>query len=336
MSNSLSKFTRRHKVVKSIQFELIPQGKTRETMEQMKFDETDENFRTLAGAAAPYIDDAVRSIVNHALLKLDYDFSEEEIEADGLTKAIDKQTALSAKEMYGIKVSEINSAKFVNDILPAHIEKMDIPAEEKAEALLTVNTLKGKTAFVAPFLTTRITAITNWMPKRILENMAIYEKNRAIFDKLFASELADDIRALGASDYNQRASYVRFLSQDGIDAYNRIINGTITEKGIETKGVRMLINEYNLRNKDASLPLPKELYKQILMPSPAAFTIGTVQSDEELTEIVTKANAVTANTARNIVDAIKTARSEDLVVPYNKLHTLSHLITGDHSTVPVE
>ena len=337
MANAFTNFTRRNKVVKSIQFELIPEGNTRETMKFLKFEEKDAKLRELADLASPYIDDTVRTIVNHALSRVVFDFSQEEIDKSALERTIEKELSSSAKELFGITVANINSAKFISDVLPAHIETMELSAEEKAEALLIVQNLKGKTEFVSSFLITRITALTTWMPQRVIENMEIYRKNVTVFKKLFDSELGEVLKGtLDTEGFDELETYGNFLSQDGIDAYNRIINGVVVENGIETKGVRMMVNEYNLKNKNASLPMPKELYKQILMPAEASFTIATIQSDEELRELVAEANEVIKEASKEVIDVIKTAKASDMVVSYNQLHNLSHIVAENHDTLPAK
>ena len=85
-----NKYTRRNKVVKSIQFELIPEGRTKETMEQLKFEEKDASFREIADNLVPYIDGVIRTIVNHALSNFTYDFTNLENKAD-LEKSLEKQ-----------------------------------------------------------------------------------------------------------------------------------------------------------------------------------------------------------------------------------------------------
>ena len=169
-----NKYTRRNKVVKSIQFELIPEGRTKETMEQLKFEEKDASFREIADNLVPYIDGVIRTIANHALSNFTYDFTSLENKAD-LEKSLEKQLTSSADELFGIKIKDINSAKFINEVLPNYIETQNFSKEEREDALRLVEAAKGKTAFISPFLITRITALTTWLPARVLENLEIYK-----------------------------------------------------------------------------------------------------------------------------------------------------------------
>lgn len=337
---TLEDLTRQNKVTKSLQLEIIPEGKTGETIENKGFLDTDAMHRDLVSKISPYVDSAIRKVSNTALSDMSIDFSvdaeEEEITAK-IKSAANKALLKAVKDLFGLSLKQINSAKFLHDALPEHIAEMDLAADEKAAALDLAESIKGKTEIITSFLITRITALEVWMPERVAENWHTYKKNINIFEKLIKSDIGADLLRDHpcVSGFVDAKNYNNYLSQNGINEYNLAINGLVTVDGIKKKGIRQLVNEYNQKNKgNNSLPMPKELYKQILEPTEKAFSIRTISTDEELKEVTFDAKKLADEATKDIMDALKDLTGDDLAVRYNKLHALSHLVTGNHKTIP--
>ncbi len=344
--NNFNQFTKLNPIVKAIQFELIPEGRTSETLEEIKADEYDQYLVELREKAAPHVDSIIRSIANRALKNVEYDFTALG-EADStskeysalikdLTKVTLKAIESSCKEILGLGSAKIKSAEFVESI-PDTLMKLNLAGTEDTEVITELFAeLKGKTPIMESFLTSRITAITTWLTDRVIENFEIYKKNVPIIQRILESPISDEIIANwpAAAYMADIKMYSNAMSQDGIDAYNDILNGIVTEKGIDAKGIIMLVNEYNNDKSHKSLPTPKKLNKQILMPKAKAFTIETLDNDEDVASLIKEATEIAIPTSEALKEAIDTLSTDDVVVKYNNLHTLSHFIYDNHGKIP--
>ena len=159
--------------------------------------------------------------------------------------------------------------------------------KNKKEIEAVIESLNGNLALFQQLAVTRTTALTTWLSQRVLENYDRYVSNIDVMKTALKSETRDEILetwpdAEGFTDFNRY--WTDCPTQDGIDTYNEVMNGISDENGIVKKGVKLIANEYNMRNKNGkkSLPMPKELYKQILMPTKSAYPFSAIDNDQEL------------------------------------------------------
>jgi len=333
---NLKELTKRNKVVKSCTFELVPQGATSKTIEQSKFLNTDADWKQLISEIAPYIDAFIRNIVSCALSRVELDCSKDEMDEVKLASEINLAINSALNEKYGIYVKQIKSAKFINSVLPDFVDTLDLDENESIAVHNVLEELRGKTELVNEFLTSRVTALNTSVARRVCENFERYQENVKVFEKLQASSLWDTIVALypNAGDFANVDSYNECITQEQIDTYNDMINGISDENGIIVKGIRGLINEYRMLEKNEKLPSPKELYKQILIPGKKAFSIICIDNDDELYDVISEASEHAVAAGKRFCDLIDNASAYDIVVQYKNLHTISHIVTGEHRTIP--
>ncbi len=332
----IKRFLKKAPINKSVQFELIPVGETAQTIKNLEMEEYDSKARELVDETAPTIDAIIKLVTNEALSQVDCDFAsiiDKRSEADlrkTVTKKVSSAIDNACKRITGVAASKINSAEFISAI-PETANKYNIAYN--ADAFEKTN---GKLAVFKSFLESRKTVMSTWLIDRIFENHRIYRANADIYKKLLESPLAEDITDLypQVEYYTDIAQYTKILSQDSIDAYNKALSGTSNENGVETKGIIMLITEYNHRKGVRALPVPKKLHKQILAAETKAFQIKTINNDNEAKSYIAEATESAIKASEDIKDIIENADKDDVVVKYNNLHSLSFYAYGDHSLIP--
>ncbi len=366
MSNYLKNFTKKSSITKALQLELIPQGNTAKTIQEKNFEGFDSDIKDLTTELSPYVDAYIKDLSNKTLKAVNIDFealkaaeekAKEEKDKENkkknsktkenkkkdektdskliITKTILSVLKDSVKDTLG-NINNINSKEFIQTHLPAFIAEIDISKEEKEYAQNLIDEIDGKTDVIRPFFITRITALTNWMPKRVLENYEKYLSNISIYEKLLNSDLKDTILQQWpeVEKYVKLGYYTNILSQPDIDAYNKVISGIVTQDKMEKKGIQVLVKEYNDANPDHTLPRPKPLYKQILMPKEKAFSIQTITADDEAMDTIEQAKQENSPAAGNLLALLDSARASDIVVEYNNLHVVSHIVFEDHNIIP--
>ncbi len=332
---NFTEFTKRSKITKTIGFELKPVQRTKEFQELFNDFEMDAQVSENVIAMMPIIDKCVIEIMSKALENIDFDFKsfDPECSKDELEKVyseLTKNVTPIFNEMmhraysennadYGINSME--SAAFVQGVLSMYTDNTDL-----------IQSFKGSNDRLSSLLVSRINALTINMPKRVLENLEKYKKNIKTLTKLVNSEISKEIydeypkidKLLDVENYKD------YITPVGIDEYNAIMNGITTEDIIIKKGLIQLVNENNLTNK-TKLPLPEELFKQILFPKTKAFTIEKIISDKEAFDLIKNTSEQIINAGNELVSRFKELNATDIVVRYRNLGSLSHEILGDHS-----
>ncbi len=348
-----SDYVKRNHITKAIQAELIPQGATEQTIKDKGDRKYDEALYAALERLKPVIDSYIRHIASDALSAIDYDFcpmhrayndkdkkawaKEEKTLTKMILKAVDD--ALPK----GFKCSQINSAAFLQGTLSEYVLHATVPELKKDEALKDIEETKGCLALFSKFLTTRITALTVWMPERVIENFKIYCGNipriEAILDEAedIACEFLDELNLMKTAQY-----YTKVLSQKDIDGYNLVIAGKITENGTEAKGLNSLINEFNINVKNQKLDKPylrkiNQLYKQALFPSEKQFVINNIKTDDEVRKVISSAWEQFDKSANKILDlfqaTLEATNGNGVYIKGNRLHLLSHALLGEHNTI---
>lgn len=348
-----NEYTKRNHITKAIQMELLPQGATEQTIKDKGDREFDNQIYAARERLKPVIDSYIKHIISNALSNFDYDFSamyqaykekdkklwakEEKAITKELQKAVDN--ALPK----GIKCSQINSSAFLQDALKEYVLHATDTELKKDEALKDIEETKGCLSLFSKFLVTRITALTVWMPDRVIENFKIYCSNIPKIESVLseakdiAAEYNDELTLIKTAQY-----YTKVLSQNDIDGYNILIAGKSTENGTEKKGLNALINEYNTDVKNQKLDKPflrkmNQLYKQALFPSEKQFTIQTIKNDDEARAIILDTWEAFEKASMKMQDILKetleATNGDGIYIKGNRLHLLSHALFGDHKII---
>ncbi len=335
----LNRFTKRYSLTRSLQFSLKPVEQTARFQEENRDFEFDEEVIKNVYALTPTIDKAVIDIMSKGLAGIDYDFasfdpdcSKKELEgvyaklaepakkvfSDMMVEA--KKDDKKQKESYAIKV--MRSADFVQKVLPNYTDDIEL-----------ISSFVGCNDRLVPILISREVALTDSMPKRILENLDRYKSNIKALDKILASEISQEVLELypGLAELTDIDNYKNYITPAGIEAYNEIMNGVVSKDRVEKKGLIMLIKEHNDTD-SPKLPAPKALYKQVLFPRNKAFTVEAVSSDEQALNLITDYAPVVKEAGKAILDAMDD--TDGIVVKYNALGSLSHLLFSDYRIIP--
>lgn len=320
-------FTKRASIIKSYGVEIEPTPETQDTITRLCLEEYDEINQQQLTEAMPYFDMIFKKIINTGLDMIEIDF-EKKVELDKISKAVSKTMSKACMEVLGISPSKIKNEEFIKKIAPEALKTCCPDYDTGAKKILN---LKGKTAIAASYFTSRITALETWVPERIVENFERYCENMTVIKKLLDSPIGDDILSLWPEAANITEGGEKFysdhLSQSGIDAYNTIINGIFSKHGIEKKGIKLLVNEYNNQT-GKKLPEPKELYSQILMPKKKSFSITRAETDLDALTMLNEAFAASKEAGLAIINAIDNANADDVVCAYKNLGHISHTVTG--------
>ncbi len=351
----LKEFTKRQQIVKSIELALIPQGRTRQTIADEQMLEYDEAIRENTEKLRPAINAWCIDLLDKGISAGEYD----DALFDRLYEADDKDFKVIGEEFSAAlnktltkalpegmsTLSKINSGDFIRTILPEYVKNTKNNTFDKGEAMLTLEALKNGHAVLAKFLINRLTALTVNVPKRELENFKRYSVNIPKLNRILESD-APEIKDFidenpEVRDFASPKGFELCMSQAGIDGYNRLIKGVVGEKGIISKGLNMLSNEINAKNRQNKgfngpyLPKLDDLYKLPLMPAEKAYMVTAIENDEGVTEILDEVMEPTNKARKSLLALLKNKKtSEGVIVSGAKLHTLSHLLYKDHNRMP--
>ena len=349
----IEEYTKLSPITKTIQFELKPVGNTRNTIRTMKHLETDAKFREQAAAAQPYIDEYIKHIADESLTNVSCSNACALITmAENLVKEGEKPTKDQKKKIRDAKTQAeklVQKAvqESVKAALPGGAKLKDLASEKFIHTYIhdfsmsdpycnsIFDELKGKTALLSKFLTSRITALDTWMPDRVIENMHIYLDNAKKLETIMGSPVSGEV-LISHPDieiYQMGAAYDQCLRQGGIDAYNRMISGEMDGEIMLMKGVNSIVNEYNhsIRGQKNvhSLPRLKKLNKQILFPGTKLFTVPFVSNDDEARAVIADAHAAFEYVSE-LSEALRETSTQDIFISGKQVHRLSHLLYGDH------
>ena len=162
---------------------------------------------------------------------------------------------------------------------------------------------------------------------RIMENMEIYWKNQLILEETKKEHGELYVQILDSID---KMDIDMCVTQYGIDTYNYLLGN------IEGTGVNSLISMYAQKNK-VRVKLLKTLNKIPLAKKEKQFVINSIDNDEELKHTIKESIVITetifeyAKTTTKL--AFDTEIKESTYVLERHLHTLSHLMYGNHDVL---
>lgn len=353
-------FTKRNKVVKSVTFELKPVGKTRETLSKKGVIESDCQLKEYAAEAKAVGDAFYRDFFEHFGNNMQYDWEElkdafdSRKESDSYIKLKEKMIAKIAKDAaaslqeyineYSVYVEDgktackPNTSAFVDTILYTYAgrEKDKGFEPERMQAILKLLRRTTSTTFKRYFVGwNKIINGTGCgsCAYRTLENFEIFCLNLNAYIAFKEQYPAEAATFEMTFDANKLYSFNGCFGQTGIDAYNEIISGKFSEDGKKlAKGINEIINELGAQNSDVKLRYLSKMKKQILTVDKALFIIESIQTNEELYELLLKAIDIEKRCTGNLSTIFREDSSYDFSRMYiggNKLNTLSNEVFGE-------
>lgn len=284
-------FTNQYSLSKTLQFKLIPVGKTEDFFRSKKMLEEDkeraENYTKMKGYMDEYHKDFIERVLNKFHFKNDkYSISEyaelfyKSNKTDADIKNMTEMEKCFRKEISAAlkgdaEYKNLFKKEFIREILPKYLTNED--------DLEVVKQFKDFTTYFTGFWQNRenmytqeeqstgiaYRCINDNLPK-FLNNIKAFERISAVLsDKI--DILNKDMSGLYQFEVKDLFTYSFFefvLSQSGIDMYNQFIGGYSNSDETKTQGLNEYINLYNqqIAKTDKTLRLPKlvPLYKQIL------------------------------------------------------------------------
>lgn len=292
---------------KTLQFSLIPVGKTEDNFNKKLLLERDkqraENYEKVKGYIDRFHKEYIESVlVNARVEKIDEyaDLYWKSNKDDSDAKAMeslenDMRKQISKQLKSNARYKRLFGKELICEDLPSFLTD-----KEERE---TVECFRSFTTYFKGFNTNRenmyssdekSTAIAY---RCINDNLPRFLDNAKSFQKVFDNLSDETITKLNTDLYNTfgrniedifSVDYFEFvLAQSGIDIYNSMIGGYTCSDGTKIQGLNECINLYNQQvaknEKSKRLPLMKPLYKQILSEKDSvSFIPEKFNSDNEV------------------------------------------------------
>ena len=292
---------------KTLQFSLIPVGKTEDNFNKKLLLERDkqraENYEKVKGYIDRFHKEYIESVlVNARVEKIDEyaDLYWKSNKDDSDAKAMeslenDMRKQISKQLKSNARYKRLFGKELICEDLPSFLTDKD----ERE----TVECFRSFTTYFKGFNTNRenmyssdekSTAIAY---RCINDNLPRFLDNIKSFQKVFDNLSDETITKLNTDLYNTfgrniedifSVDYFEFvLAQSGIDIYNSMIGGYTCSDGTKIQGLNECINLYNQQaaknEKSKRLPLMKQLYKQILSEKDSvSFIPEKFNSDNEV------------------------------------------------------
>lgn len=293
-NNTLSRFTNKYQLSKTLRFELKPIGKTKENIIAKnilkKDEERAESYqlmkKTIDGFHKHFIELAMNQVKLTHLEKFEelYNSSAERKKEENYKKELEQvQTALRKEIVKGFNTGEAKAIYqniFKKELFTELLDEFVKNLEDKK----IVNDFKSFTTYFSGFHENRKNMYTDKeqstaiayrlvhenLPK-FLDNINIYKKVKEIpvlkeECKVLYKEIEEYLNVNSIDEVFELSYYNEALSQKDIDVYNLIIGGRTLEEGKKKiQGLNEYINLYNQKQeKKNRIPKLKILYKQIL------------------------------------------------------------------------
>ena len=307
MSNLYSNLHKLYPVQKTLRFELIPQGKTKENMEKKGIIREDEHRAKIYNKVKKYCDEYHKIFIEDCLKDIKLDNLNRYYELYSIDKKDEDQkeefTKIQEKIRKQISESFKKDSKykglFQKDIIDTYLIKI---YKEDKQKLQDINEFNKFTTYFTGYNKNRenmyleeekSTAIAY---RLINENLPTFVDNLKIYNKLLKFipeiiekihiELAEYIQVNSIDEIFDISYYNDVLTQKGIECYNIIISGKTKDDGTKIKGINEYINEYNQTHTN-KIPKLRELYKQILSDTDtASFRFDGIEDDIQLLDSI--------------------------------------------------
>lgn len=324
---SNNSFVGQYSISKTLRFELIPQGKTKELLLKYKEENEDNPIFIDKKRADEYqnmkliLDDYYRYFIEQVLseniipaveIENAYDLYCNRKKSDddnNAYKNVQKNLRKELSEVFKKKLKDfnldeykklINGAKKEDSRLLQWLQNECENGKQTKEyydnAEISVRAYNKFSAFFTGFKSNRENLFVaedkaTAIPYRIIhENMEKFFENIKKF-KNVKDTYADLYMEIKDFETNFTPNcYNQFFNQRGIDTYNQIIGRK--SDSINEKGINQYINEYRQKHniKNVKLPLMAKLFKQLLSKDDSAPYISQIENDNELFSLIEKMN----------------------------------------------
>ena len=318
----IDQFVNCYDLSKTLRFRLIPEGKTLENFEKDKQLEKDvllsENYKKIKILLDEYYKDYIEKSLKKVVLSNDDLEEYAEIFFKGNKSDKDNERLNSLKDIFYKTVKKVFTIKEgETDPFKGKMIKKTLLPFVKEEDKDTVGSFAQFSTYLTGFFANRKNIITTEgksteVVYRIFDqNLPKFLNNVKIFrnEKAELSAIIDktDIRIkslIKIEDIFSPQEYGKFITQSGIDIYNAVIGGFVTDSGEKIKGLNEHINEYNQISKTKISKL-NVLYKQILSDRlSVSFLPEQFNDDKEVFDVIEKFYAVIKNDSLNKIDNV--------------------------------
>lgn len=311
---------------KTLQFSLIPYGKTEENFIASGFLEDDQDRDSEYKVVKKLIDRYHKAFIDSVLTSIEpLDITEyaQLFYKSGKTDSEKKKMAeleaayrkTIAKALTGdVEYKKLFSKEIITEILPVFLtDKNELESVGKFKNFYTYFGEFNKNRENMYSDEEKSTAIAyrciNESLPKFLDNARVFLK---ITDKIDIESLDRELEGIvgrKAKEIFGINNFTFVLSSHGIDAYNSIIGGYTTSDGKKIQGLNELVNLYNQKQpKSDRIPQMKMLYKQILADRESvSFIPEAFESDDELLEAV---NSYYIEIASGVAENIQVLFSE--------------------------
>lgn len=302
-------FTRIYPLSKTLRFELVPIGRTKESIAESGILEQDQHRADSYVKVKKIIDEYHKAFIERVLAttKLPY-------ESTGNKNSLEEFYTFymcGSKELLTTvqnNLRKLIADSFKKDDSYKRIDKQELIKEDlvnfvsKEEDKELIAEFKNFTTYFTGYHENRknmyvadkkSTAIAY---RLIHENLPRFINNMTVFEKIASSPIAAEFSKI-YTDFEEYLNvkeiaemfkldyFNEILTQEQIHVYNLIIGGCPVDNREKAKGLNEYINLYNQQQKNKSNRLPKlkPLYKQILSDKvPIPWLEGQFESDEQL------------------------------------------------------
>lgn len=294
-------------VQKTLRFELIPQGKTKENMEKEGILNADEHRAEIYKKVKKYCDEYHKVFIDKCLKRIQlnelnryYELysidKKDDVQKDEFEKIQEKlrnQISESFKkddEYKGLFQKEMINIYLMTMYRDNNEKIRDISEFNKFTTYFTGYNKNRENMYSGEEKSTAIAyRIINENLPTFIDNIKTYNKliklNPEIINKLYM-ELIEYIQVNSIDEVFNIDYYNNVLTQKDIECYNIIISGRSKEDGTKIKGLNEYINEFN-QNHSEKIPKLQELYKQILSDTDtASFKFDVIENDKELIDSI--------------------------------------------------
>ena len=265
MRSLFSDFTNQYPVSKTLRFELIPQGKTKEFLEKNGVLENDEersiNYTLLKGIMdeyyKAYIDDTLSCTHLEGLEEYARLYMISAKEPEEVTAFRDIQQSLRDQIVVFLTSDKRYANLFKGSLITEELPKFFIKDEEK---LGIIRSFDRFTSMCTGFWKTRKNLFTaeeksSAIAYRVVnDNLPRFMNNLKVYDAQIDGTIhvpENLMKKLGLKSIEQVFTLDYFdktVSQSGIDVYNTVIGGYSEDEHTKVPGLNELINLHNQKN----------------------------------------------------------------------------------------
>lgn len=300
-------YTGINKIIKSVSFELVPIGNTRQSIRDQYVIEEDALRMDQTKTAKEVNDSMLKDFLSSDILEKDpklqeidwvqlYDefYSDKSTYEDHAAK-IKELIAKELPDRYNEYIRELldydgngkivkwTQAAYLDVVIPGYAEKKEkFRSDEVKKALDSVKSTYN--SLFQPVIATmnRILCGTGKgsVAERMLDNFEIMADNMVKYQRISAH------MELGQTTLDDMNTMRTCFGQKGIDVYNGQIGGKYEGRTRIEDGINAKVNYWNQENPDKRLPILRKLKKQILADTESAFKIEKIETVQELRDTI--------------------------------------------------